>query len=242
MRNLIIPDIHHKVEKADRILEAEKFDAVYFLGDWADDFGDNSDIAAKTATWVKRQLSLPNRYFIFGNHDIAYAPFPCEELSKCAGFSMGKALAINQILSPRDWAKISFYYIVNDWLLTHAGLHEYHYRMRRKSRANSFESVEQFLRRENRLARNELNKPHGKHWFFEAGRARYGTARVGGLTWCDATREFQPIENVKQIFGHTPGSEVLFINKNNVCIDTMLNFYGVLENGNLEIREINELP
>jgi hypothetical protein len=40
-------------------------------------------------------------------------------------------------------------------------------------------------------------------WFYAAGFARGGSARVGGPLWCDALA-FQPTRGVRQIFGHTP--------------------------------------
>ena len=39
---------------------------------------------------------------------------------------------------------------------------------------------------------------------FNAGRARWGQQRVGGLTWCDFEREFKPFRGINQIVGHTP--------------------------------------
>lgn len=236
MKSLIIGDIHHKTEKADRILETESFDSVYFLGDWADDFGDNADVARKTAKWVKDKLNKPNHFFIFGNHDLAYYPSPCEELSKCSGFTTGKAIAINQVLTPDDWDKIKFYYWVQDWLLTHAGLHQYHFTSNKKP----LETVKEFLVREDKAAREEIDVPwgHGTHWFFQAGRARYGNAKVGGLTWCDAEMEFKPIQGVKQIFGHTPQRVPLLINESNICIDTFLNYYIVLTNGKVDVKSV----
>ena len=41
-------------------------------------------------------------------------------------------------------------------------------------------------------------------WIFNAGRARWGSQRVGGITWCDFEREFKPFRGINQIVGHTP--------------------------------------
>ena len=41
-------------------------------------------------------------------------------------------------------------------------------------------------------------------WIFNAGHGRGGMQRVGGITWCDYTREFFPVQGINQIVGHTP--------------------------------------
>lgn len=54
MSTLIIADLHHYTENADRWLESQQFDRVIFLGDYFDDFGDNVNDARRTARWLLR--------------------------------------------------------------------------------------------------------------------------------------------------------------------------------------------
>ena len=63
------------------------------------------------------------------------------------------------------------------------------------------------------------------HWIFRGG-SRRGGNDVGGPLWCDFS-DFEPIQNLNQVFGHTPPSEnqPLMRQKNipdstNICIDT----------------------
>lgn len=72
-----------------------------------------------------------------------------------------------------------------------------------------------------------------QHPAFLAGVDRGGRQKFGGILWCDWER-FKPIPGVRQVMGHTPGTEVRF-RKNDVCLDTNLRHYGLLEDGKLTI-------
>jgi len=73
------------------------------------------------------------------------------------------------------------------------------------------------------------------HPAFVAGMERGGPAKSGGILWCD-WQSFEPITGIRQIVGHTPGHEVRY-KKGDVCLDTHLHHYGLLEDGELTIVE-----
>jgi hypothetical protein len=75
------------------------------------------------------------------------------------------------------------------------------------------------------------------HHAFMAGVERGGPARYGGILWCD-WNAFEPIKDLPQIVGHTPGREVRY-KGNSICLDTHLHHYGLLENGELTVLELD---
>jgi hypothetical protein len=229
-RVLVIPDVHHKVEIADSIIENQPHDVRVFLGDFFDDFHDSSYEARNTARWVKNQLSQPNVIALFGNHDLAYAPFNSSYAKSCSGYTRDKDESIKDILMPEDWAKFKFWTIQDGWLLSHAGVSKYFYTGKKNT-------IKTYLEKEEVVARKFLSE-NKVHWFYVIGRRRFGLSPCGGLTWCDI-HEFKPIRYVKQIFGHTPLHVPRFINDTNVCLDTHLHYYGVIENGELTIHPLD---
>jgi len=121
---LVIPDLHNKIETAEKILKAREHSVDYtvLLGDYFDDFYDTPDIAANTAAWLKDSLQNPKRIHLIGNHDINYRE-PFSPVQKCAGFTEAKKNRINTILTPADWAKLKWFHYepVGNWLFSHAG-------------------------------------------------------------------------------------------------------------------------
>jgi len=107
---LVIPDIHNRVEIAEKILRAHEQDVDYavLLGDYFDDFFDTVGDAADTAAWLKDSLQNPKRAHLIGNHDINY--MKPDNGQRCAGFTEGKKNIINSILTPEDWAMLKWFY------------------------------------------------------------------------------------------------------------------------------------
>jgi hypothetical protein len=92
------------------------------------------------------------------------------------------------------WANFKFFIYdeVAKLLVTHAGLtfpmwKEYGF---------TLENVKEKL---DSWACSPFHKP-----FFDIGYARGGGSVVGGPLWCDFNDEFFPVEELTQIFGHTP--------------------------------------
>jgi hypothetical protein len=90
------------------------------------------------------------------------------------------------------------------------------------------------------------------HWFYYAGRSRGGPKKGGGIVWLDFKQEFQPIEGLKQIVGHTYhkngrvnphhlDGNVNPADCDNLCIDNGLNEYIVFSNGKLEIKKFSDI-
>ncbi len=113
-----------------------------------------------------------------------------------------------------------------EWLISHAGVSNDLYRTfsKRKTTDELFGWVND--------AENALTAGLA-HPAFLAGRDRGGPQAVGGILWCD-WESFRPIPGIRQVVGHTPGSDVRF-KKGSVCLDTHLRHYGLLEDGDLVV-------
>lgn len=225
-RTLIIPDIHLKWEKADKIIKHEAADAVVFLGDYFDDFGDTPADAAETADWLVNSLKQPNRIHLMGNHDIHYA-VP-HRAYKCSGYEQAKEFAINAIMTENDWKKLPLHTWVGSWLCTHAGFHEHFYR-------REFDLKEQLRS----TCDNALKVAFGggvREEILCAGYSRGGDHPFGGIIWCDSS-EFRPIMGINQVFGHTPQRKPVWLYNGrptaksytqNLCLDVShCNYYGI---------------
>lgn len=244
LKTLIIPDIHHKILKAQRIID--KFyadvDLIVQLGDVQDSFGDGPAMAWKTATWVKEKLSDPKIVMMMGNHEMSYR-YPRISNAQCSGFSNNKEHEINRVLKPEDWIKMPFMYFHNGYYMSHAGMDA----SWAVHPVNGFskEYVLSLIEDGIRLLRQGDDPP-----VFAAGVSRGGYAKVGGLVWNDWKRDFKPIENVNQIVGHTPDRtprNISVINSDNWCLDCNLdkfehlNFVGLITDGKFEVVDTKEV-
>lgn len=205
---------------------------VCFLGDYLDDFFDTPELSAATAAWVRRQIEAGHR-LLWGNHDLPYAFLP--KRHPCAGYSAEKAKAVAKVLSPDHWKKLRLFHIVpaepRPWILSHAGIHRAWLEGAKDPVARLLEIEEEAL---DGLYRRRTTHPilH----FCSASRG--GRDPYPGVLWMD-WGDFQPINGINQIVGHTPlhnPDEYSHHESVNWCLDTHLRHYGVLENGELRVH------
>ena len=203
---LIVPDLHHKWERAEKIISAVGADEILLLGDYFDDFNDDPGMVKGTAEWLESSVGKPNRVHLFGNHDQHYA-YPYSTF-RCSGYAQWKYFIVRDNINPKVWDKLKwFHFLDNRWLLCHGGLHKLNVPAEvtkyRKNRVKFVNAITHYLDTEIRKGFNDGAKGLGS-WVFNAGAARWGSQRVGGLTWCDYTAEFYPVQGINQIVGHTP--------------------------------------
>ena len=74
MRLCIIPDLHNRVEIAEKIIEKENnsVDQFNLLGDYFDNFFDGPEDVTKAANFLKLYCNDPKFKFLIGNHDLHY--------------------------------------------------------------------------------------------------------------------------------------------------------------------------
>lgn len=203
---LIIPDIHLKWERAEKIIASVGADEIIFLGDFFDDFSDTPAMVQDTCDWLAGSVAKPNRIHLFGNHDQHYA-YPYRSF-QCSGYAQWKYFIVHDNIDPKVWDKLKwFHFLDGRWLLSHAGLHKLNVpdkiKKFRKDRPKFIAELTGWLGHEIRQGFQDGANSKGS-WVFNAGRARWGHQRVGGITWCDFTREFYPLRGINQIVGHTP--------------------------------------
>lgn len=229
MKTVILPDIHHKTSLADKIVESERPDRVVCVGDYFDEFGDGATAAEMTAQWVKEKLALGWELCI-GNHDAAYMwrafakthsnPF------MCSGYTPKKAETINNVLSKADWLKMRMWACESKYVISHAGFNQ-------RFVHPVYGLSEGWLRQTHDRVRHETFV-EGSPWniLTYVSNLRGGLDSYSGILWQD-WREFTPINGVHQIVGHTKDKEVRYkaaLNSHNVCIDTGMRHYLVIEN------------
>lgn len=221
-KTLIIPDIHTGVARAEAIIDDQAHDNVVFIGDYFDAFNDTLEETKQVAEWLKKSLQEKNRLHLLGNHDLAYL----NQNHMCSGFTQNKLSVIKD--SGIDLTKLIHYCWVGDWLCTHAGLSNnfYKFNTRCPSEINKDEqvNVNSFL---DDMEGSDIER------FYDVSFLRGGTCKFGGILWCDYD-EFNDIDNIKQIFGHTKSDEVrhkhnLVEDSEHYCIDTGLKNYGLYD-------------
>lgn len=228
MATMIIPDVH---ERMDRLAEALRdrlalADRVVFLGDWFDAFGDlRLDRVEMACQFINGNIDglelgdaregtqkVVPATFLLGNHDCHYffeAPY-----FKCSGYNPHKQEMIWETLSFSTVVpKFKIFTRVGPYLLSHAGFAE---------------ATLQYARPEVEKEALILARAGGFDPIFGAGRARGGHQKIGGPTWLDWNYEFEHIDGVPQIVGHTHGSAVRTKGEGSEyrswCLDTGLQY------------------
>jgi hypothetical protein len=197
MRSIVISDLHNRFHWVEYYLAAQTYDEVIFIGDYFDDRNDTPAEAEATAKWLKESLRYPNRIHLLGNHDIWYG-YGCG-YAACAGNTPEKKEAIDSVLSGSDWEKMELCHFSQNYLFSHAGIHEHWFR-------HPVHGVyREYVQRICCMGRRNLRLGNPDP-IFMAGQARGGGygKRPGGITWLDFNHEFKPIYGLNQIVGHTP--------------------------------------
>jgi hypothetical protein len=232
-----------------KILAAESPDIVVCLGDWFDSFFHNTTPEVEaTCDFLKKFLQKDNCYTLMGNHDIQYLYDNATLI--CSGYERGKKNLISTFfgreLIPTFREKFLWYIWVDDFLCTHAGLHPVHLPPMMKLNHNN---VSGFLDTEIRRAEDALISGE-RFWLYGGGRVRGGSQPRGGINWLDFNHEFEPIEGLKQIVGHTTSAAIRTHHADgtinpceaeNLCIDCHLNQYLLITNKVLTIKKFSEL-
>jgi len=259
MKTIIIPDLHNRVNFVEPALTSpilQPYDNVVFLGDYFDDFYDTPRDAYNSATWLKQSLHKPNRIHLWGTHDLWYR-FPSNPFISASGNTDEKAYTINSVLTIDDWNLIRPYYYEQNFLITHAGVHPSlisQYVLKNKQIFDKY-IVNNILQLSTQEVINRIIKPATEdalkdvsnnimNPWFEAGFARWGTQKIGGITWLDWDKEFQPIPDLNQIVGHSeiriPEQKSTY-NSKNYCLDTKNHHIGILENGEFTYMETMDI-
>ena len=192
MKHLIIPDVH---ERYLRLLDLEpkiqEVDRVVLLGDFGDTFDNPGRWLYKTYSWVKERLDDPKFTILIGNHDVHY--YFDNRAYLCSGFKWDSKKIVQEIMKDVDVHKMHIYTVVGNYTISHAGFN-----------INTIQYKRPEIERE-AIESSLLGKYDP---IFGAGRARGGDLPFGGPTWLDWRDEFEPVNGMPQIVGHTKGLRV----------------------------------
>jgi len=245
---LVFSDSHQEIDKLNYILKNENYDKVVCLGDWFDSFTHDSAHDVESAcNFLKKWIFKDNFYTCFGNHDLHY--LFGNRYTICSGYTREKDKLITKCLGnfmPAIREKFLWYLWIDDFFCSHAGINSYHLSpmvgLDKKALNEWF--IQQIKTGEASLMND------GFHWLYLAGAARGGRMNIGGLTWQDFDAEFEPIQGLKQLCGHTPHRGVLNHHTDgnldltvceNLDIDCHLNEYLLIKDGKVTVKKYNQL-
>ena len=206
MKILFVGDIHnHKYifDDIKRLDEKYKFDRIIFLGDYVDDWGDNSYHSVDTLnTILQLKQSNSEKYtLILGNHELSYLGFPCSGHNHILANELQDLLNSNIEL-------FDLYTIAscdNDYVCTHAGITNSYIngvisKVIPGLKSNDWKSGLEYM---------NANKQENLGLLKYASHIRGGQHEYSSMIWCDK-REDQYFSTQEkywipyQIVGHTP--------------------------------------
>ncbi len=233
MRFLVIPDIHNRIEKAQKILDAEydNVDEVILLGDYFDDFQDNGAIFLKTARWIGDKLWSDKIRAIPGNHDVSYM----HHRLRCCGWTKQKQMLFDACVRDNTIVPSKFLsHVMKDGLLfTHAGLPV---GLTLHSQVTHLDKVINDRASDYNAAALFTHKRDG------------GSLNPAGILW-NRPQYNQINDSIAfQVFGHTPNHIAPYQNpaKTWLCMDSHNKHYLIIETTKgvptaFEVKETNKL-
>lgn len=218
MSTAIISDIHENIWGLEKILkQAGNVDHYVFTGDWVDRHHNQLGNLEATMQWLKDHKDDEDKTFLLGNHDLNYLRIH-KPWAKCSGYSWQKESQIDPLL----FRNFKLTTEVEGWTLSHAGFYDAKFIDKRCEQALTA------------LWRGEFHPLLGAGW------ARGGDQALGGCLWMDWNYEFQPVDGLKQIVGHTVGKEPRW-KGDNLCLDTQLKHYAIIEDGAVKTYEVKKV-
>lgn len=195
MKTLVWGDVHNRIGILKKVLAnyGDTFEKRIFLGDWFDQFNDNADQAKATALYLMELMEDPRNVFIEGNHDTSYRF--ANPVAFCSGFEWDKHRFIHSVMQHRHWEKFKLFEYEQGVLCSHAGVHK-----------EVFEhpvtgiTIEQLQKDCDKAV--DAIRCNIEHPAYACGMSSGGRAFRGGITWL-RWFEFDPIEGLNQIVGHT---------------------------------------
>lgn len=188
---IVIGDLHGQTEVVRTAANTGK--ELIFVGDYFDSYNRTAEECHKTFLEVLKLVQSGQAIALRGNHELSYI----DASLRCSGYSFS-----TQDFVHKHFADLQEFFLDYTWaegfLISHAGVSQW--------LLNGFDiSLQDYL--------------DGK-MYNQIGPVRGGYHHCGGLWWCDWNFDFEPVEGVSQIVGHTHGAEIR--NKgNNWCIDAL---------------------
>jgi len=234
-KKIVVGDLHGDIDIYHEIKDKFKDHDIILVGDYVDSFNKTRKqqllLIEEILNDVRRssytdKITGDCRKFIAlkGNHELGYL---MPERMGCSGNASSFAAQLmchfsdmHQLLKPYELI------VEHKILITHAGL---------TKRLIPYDSntLDDMNMLTMWLDQEIRNLDFGM--VYNIGASRGGANNVGGIFWCDYCWDFDSIEGLRQIFGHTPGSEFRKRDEN-YCIDCLQSKHMIMqitENGKL---------
>jgi hypothetical protein len=207
MKTLVVGDLHGQHEVVDGVLSTGL--PVIFVGDYVDSYDRTRAEQKLTLQKVLDAVESGQARALYGNHEMSYL----RRDMQCSGYGSIISFLMRVEEKFRIDAQLVDYLWAEGFLITHAGVSETLLESREQT-------LEEYLEGGN---------------YSQIGVVRGGCDPVGGLWWCDFNFEFEPIDGVPQIFGHTRGRRIRK-RGNSYCIDCL----EAIESNERQIVAIND--
>jgi hypothetical protein len=180
MDTIVVGDLHGNYEIVDQVVSLPY--KVVFIGDYLDSWTRSVEDQVLTLLKILNAVEHESERVtaLYGNHEISYM----HPHMRCAGWNMAVDTHLITLYS-KMFNLLVPYTWVGDFLVTHAGI------SKNRIAKDSKEGVEQYLLENTDSDMNAV------------GRARGGVQECGGMFWCDWYQEFEPLDSVPQIVGHS---------------------------------------
>lgn len=196
-----------------------EFDKVIFVGDYVDSFDvDNLTMEKNLLDIIELKKKYSEKIILlWGNHDIQYL---LGDQYLCPGYRFEMKLDFYEIFCA-NVKLFQFSYQINNYLWTHAGVHNDWFEKRFSLCLGNHENLCSYAESLN-MAFEERFMP-----MFDVGYKRGGLHKFGGPLWCDRTELLtNPLKIVNQIVGHSRVKNIQKVRK----ADMEIAFIDILEN------------
>lgn len=202
----------------------------------------------KTLEWIsKKKKELGDRAtWLIGNHDLTYLTCYVENFALnratqhfanwnciCSGFTRKGARKFSRYVDEEWLFGLELAVKVGKFTVSHAGFHPKQFAPGVNIKRAIKESVLEW-----RGDRSGGYLRHELPWIARCGKVRKGQSEVGSPIWLDFWEEFEPIEGINQVVGHT-GCPHFYVQHNhtehskNFCIDHSQQGCAVINGGKL---------
>lgn len=207
MKYVFVGDIHGKVECVQEALDRDGFKV--FVGDIMDSYDRPPKDHKECLELVLGACIREEAVCLYGNHELSYT-----HARPCSGYKWEHMEIVQEYKNLIHKHFKHYFSPCENFLVTHAGLTkqlwEDHY-------LGGLEEWGDVLLILDKWSADKSSPA----WY--VGNCRGGWMPYGGIYWCDFDREFQPIPDVTQVFGHTRAKKGEGIRQieNSFCIDCL---------------------
>ncbi|MCK9428820.1 MAG: metallophosphoesterase [Candidatus Omnitrophica bacterium] len=214
---IVIGDLHGDIDIYREIKDKFKDYDKILVGDYVDSFNKTRKQQLLLIEEILQDIEQNKVIALKGNHELSYL-YP--DTMGASGYASSFAASLMPLFSDMH-RLLKPYELISEHkiLITHAGL---------TKRLIPYDSnvLDDMNLLTLWLDQEIRNLDHGM--VYNIGSARGGANPVGGIFWCDYQWDFDPIEGIRQVFGHTPGSSIRQRGEN-YCIDCLQSKKEVLE-------------